>query len=71
VPVTSRTPLGVRHLALLALALTVLVAADGALHWLAAQATPFGGRPTTPPPQEAGGIIGWILAKQAEFYRAM
>jgi nickel/cobalt transporter (NicO) family protein len=70
VPVT-RTPLRVRHLALLALALVALAAADGALHWLAAQATPFGGRPTTPPPQEAGGIIGWILAKQAEFYRAM
>ena len=68
---TTRTPLRVRHLALLALALVALAAADGALHLLAAQATPFGGRPTTPPPQEAGGIIGWILAKQAEFYRAM
>ncbi len=71
VPVTTRTPLRGRHLALLALALVALAAADGALHLLAAQATPFGGRPTTPPPQEAGGIIGWILAKQAEFYRAM
>ena len=70
-PVTTRTPLRGRHLALLALALVALAAADGALHLLAAQATPFGGRPTTPPPQEAGGIIGWILAKQAEFYRAM
>ena len=68
---TTRTPLRGRHLALLALALVALAAADGALHLLAAQATPFGGRPTTPPPQEAGGIIGWILAKQAEFYRAM
>jgi nickel/cobalt transporter (NicO) family protein len=66
----TRNPLRVRHLALLALALVALAAADGALHWLAAQTTPFGGRPTTPP-QEAGGIIGWILAKQAEFYRAM
>jgi nickel/cobalt exporter len=70
VPVTTRTSLRARHLALLALALVALAATDGALHWLAAQATPFGGRPTTPP-QEAGGIIGWILAKQAEFYRAM
>jgi nickel/cobalt transporter (NicO) family protein len=63
--------LRVKHLALLALACAMLVAADGALHLLAAQVTPFGGRATTPPPQEAGGIIGWILAKQAEFYRAM
>ncbi len=63
--------LRVKHLALLALACAMLVAADGALHLVAAQVTPFGGRATTPPPQEAGGIIGWILAKQAEFYRAM
>jgi nickel/cobalt transporter (NicO) family protein len=60
-----------RRLALLALACAVLVIADGALHLLAAQVTPFGGRPSTAPPQEAGGIIGWILTKQAEFYRAM
>lgn len=60
-----------RPLGLLALACVLLAAADGALHQLAAQVTPFGGRPAGPPPQEAGGIIGWILAKQAEFYRAM
>jgi nickel/cobalt transporter (NicO) family protein len=60
-----------RPLALLALAVAALVAADAALHLAAAQVTPFGGRPTTPPPQEAGGIVGWVLAKQAEFYRAM
>lgn len=41
--------------------------ADGALHDMAAQ-SPFGA------PKSAsgnGGIVGWILAKQAEFYRAM
>jgi nickel/cobalt exporter len=69
--VTARTSLNLRHLGLLALACAALAVADGALHQIAAQATPFGGRPTTPPPQEAGGIIGWILTKQAEFYRAM
>jgi nickel/cobalt transporter (NicO) family protein len=63
--------LRLRPLALLALAVAALVAADAALHLAAAQVTPFGGRPTTPPPQEAGGIVGWVLAKQAEFYRAM
>jgi nickel/cobalt exporter len=69
--VTVPKVLRARHLALLALALVAMVAVDGALQLLAAQVTPFGGRPTTPPPQEAGGVIGWILAKQAEFYRAM
>jgi ABC-type nickel/cobalt efflux system permease component RcnA len=39
------------------------------LHALVAQ-NPFGGpRPPAEPP--AGGIIGWILAKQSEFYREM
>ena len=39
------------------------------LHALLAQ-NPFGGpRPPAEPP--AGGIIGWILAKQSEFYREM
>jgi nickel/cobalt exporter len=58
-------------MALIALAAVALVATDAALHLAAAQVTPFGGRPTTPPPQEAGGVVGWVLAKQAEFYRAM
>jgi nickel/cobalt exporter len=60
-----------RRVALLALACAVLAMADGALHLVVAQVTPFGGRPSTAPPQEAGGIIGWILTMQAEFYRAM
>lgn len=35
--------------------------------------SPFGGaRPAAPPvPSYGGGLIGWLLAKQAEFYRAM
>jgi nickel/cobalt transporter (NicO) family protein len=42
---------------------------DAALHALVAQ-NPFGGpRPPAEPP--VGGIIGWILAKQSEFYREM
>lgn len=37
-----------------------------------AQTSPFAmRRPATPPPAEVGGIIGWILAKQAEFYRSL
>jgi nickel/cobalt transporter (NicO) family protein len=43
---------------------------DGLTHVLLAQ-TPFGGpRPATAEPQ-LGGIVGWLLAKQSEFYREM
>ncbi|UPJ53969.1 nickel/cobalt transporter [Bradyrhizobium sp. 200] len=50
-------------------ALSALVVFDAALHALMAQ-NPFGGpRPAAEP--QVGGIIGWILAKQSEFYREM
>ncbi|MCK1513315.1 nickel/cobalt transporter [Bradyrhizobium sp. 190] len=42
---------------------------DAAVHALMAQ-NPFGG-PRPPAEPQAGGIIGWILAKQSEFYREM
>ena len=50
-------------------AFAAIIVFDAALHALMAQ-NPFGGpRPPAEPP--AGGIIGWILAKQSEFYREM
>jgi nickel/cobalt transporter (NicO) family protein len=56
-----------RALALAVLAVTVVLTTDGLLHVVAAQ-TPFGGpRPAAEP--QAGGIVGWILARQSEFYR--
>nr|WP_249141881.1 nickel/cobalt transporter [Bradyrhizobium diazoefficiens] len=58
---------------LLACAALVLVlgAADAALHDLLAQ-NPFGApRPAQATQPEAGGIVGWLLAKQSEFYRQM
>src|ERR1700729_2758361 len=58
-----------RTLALGALAVTAVLAIDGIMHVLAAQ-TPFGG-PRPPMNEQAGGIIGWLLAKQSEFYREM
>ena len=58
-----------RTLALGALAMMAVLAIDGAMHVLAAQ-TPFGG-PRPPMNEQAGGIIGWLLAKQSEFYREM
>jgi nickel/cobalt transporter (NicO) family protein len=56
-----------RALALGVLAVTAALMADGLLHVVAAQ-TPFGGPRVAAEPQ-AGGIVGWILARQSEFYR--
>ena len=58
-----------RHLAIFAVALAATVALDGLVHAVMAQ-NPFGApRPAAQP--QAGGIVGWILAKQSEFYRDM
>jgi nickel/cobalt exporter len=47
----------------------VLLAFDSAVHVLMAQ-NPFGGpRPGAEP--QVGGIVGWLLSKQSEFYREM
>jgi nickel/cobalt transporter (NicO) family protein len=51
------------------LALSAIVAVDGAVHVLLAQ-NPFGG-PRPPAEPQVGGIVGWLLAKQSEFYREM
>jgi nickel/cobalt exporter len=52
------------------IALVVIVLAAGAADLALAQAGPFGvPRPQAPPPVQTGGVVGWILAKQAEFYR--
>jgi nickel/cobalt exporter len=45
------------------------LAADGALHDALAQ-NPFGG-PRAAPDAQVGGIVGWLLTKQSEFYREM
>ncbi len=57
----------VRGLAVCALAAIVIAALDSAAHHVMAQA-PFGG-PRPLPEQEFGGLVGWILTKQSEFYR--
>jgi ABC-type nickel/cobalt efflux system permease component RcnA len=49
------------------LSLAILV--DAALHPLLAQ-NPFGA-PRAAPDAQAGGLIGWLLTKQSEFYREM
>jgi ABC-type nickel/cobalt efflux system permease component RcnA len=58
-----------RSVAIFASALAVLVALDGLVHDLMAQ-NPFGGTRAPAQPQ-AGGIVGWLLVKQSEFYRDM
>ncbi|MBX6424338.1 MAG: nickel/cobalt transporter [Variibacter sp.] len=58
-----------RPVAVLILLAACLCLADAAV----AQGNPFGvGRPpAAAPPPAAEGLAGWLLAKQAEFYRAM
>jgi nickel/cobalt transporter (NicO) family protein len=48
--------------------LVVAMLADATLHAALAQ-TPFGARPA--PDAQIGGLIGWLLSKQSEFYREM
>jgi nickel/cobalt transporter (NicO) family protein len=62
--IPSRAALTVAVLGVLVMAGIVVLFADHAF----AQANPFGGaRPPAGPPET--GLIGWILAKQNEFYR--
>jgi nickel/cobalt exporter len=56
-------------MAITAAALAAVIVFDAAVHALMAQ-NPFGG-PRPPAEPQVGGIIGWILAKQSEFYREM
>jgi nickel/cobalt transporter (NicO) family protein len=59
-----------RGLAIGAAAFAVILALDGAAHVLMAQ-TPFGGPRPNGTGAQAGGIVGWLLSKQSEFYREM
>jgi nickel/cobalt transporter (NicO) family protein len=58
-----------RQLAIFAITLAALMALDGVVHAAMAQ-NPFGGPKPAAQPQ-VGGIVGWLLAKQSEFYRDM
>jgi nickel/cobalt transporter (NicO) family protein len=70
-PVTPAPRLSlVRGLAIGISAVAVMLMLDSAVHLLMAQ-TPFGGpRPSGAEPQ-IGGIVGWLLARQSEFYQQM
>jgi nickel/cobalt exporter len=58
---------GPRFLIAVAALIALFVVCDGAMHVAMAQ-TPFGGPRPAPEPQ-VGGFVGWLLAKQSEFYR--
>lgn len=62
-------PAGAKAALLCVAALAALQFGDGLWHAALAQ-NPFGGPRAAPEPQ-AGGVIGWLLAKQSEFYRAL
>jgi nickel/cobalt transporter (NicO) family protein len=49
--------------------MAIAVMADGILHSALAQ-NPFGA-PAAAPDAQVGGIVGWLLTKQSEFYREM
>jgi ABC-type nickel/cobalt efflux system permease component RcnA len=66
--VTSKSGFA-RTLVLGVAAAAVMLTLDGAMHFLLAQ-NPFGGpRPGAATEPQIGGIVGWILARQSEFYR--
>jgi nickel/cobalt transporter (NicO) family protein len=48
----------------------VILTLDGVIHILMAQ-TPFGGARPSGADMHVGGIVGWLLAKQSEFYQQM
>jgi nickel/cobalt exporter len=51
-------------------ALACIVIADASVHAAFAQ-NPFGAPKGAVPDSQVGGIIGWLLTKQSEFYRAI
>jgi nickel/cobalt exporter len=57
------------HLALVTAVFAGLLFAAGVLDGAFAQAAPFGAPRTPAPAAPVGGVLGWIFAKQAEFYR--
>jgi nickel/cobalt exporter len=57
------------HIALLVAVIAGLLFAAGLLDGAFAQAGPFGAPRTQVPAPPVGGVLGWIFAKQAEFYR--
>jgi ABC-type nickel/cobalt efflux system permease component RcnA len=64
-----------RHAVPIAAAVCCLLLLAGLLDAVLAQGSPFGvgraGSAVPPPAAAAPGVVGWLLAKQAEFYRGL
>jgi nickel/cobalt transporter (NicO) family protein len=62
---------GAREVLWLALLVAGVLLAAGALDAVLAQANPFGAPRAPAPALPVGGILGWVLVKQAEFYHQL
>jgi nickel/cobalt exporter len=60
----------VRGLAIGAVLVIATLMLEGVIHAVMAQ-TPFGGPRPSGADMQVGGIVGWLLAKQSEFYQQM
>jgi nickel/cobalt transporter (NicO) family protein len=69
-PQSTRPPTALSKLATFVIVSAAILLVAGAVDAALAQAGPFGvPRPQAAPPPAADGVVGWILAKQAEFYK--
>jgi len=68
-PVKTIWQRNVLHVAVLAAAVIGLLLVAGLLDVALAQGVPFGAPRAQAPAVPVGGVLGWIFAKQAEFYR--
>jgi nickel/cobalt exporter len=68
-PVKTIWQRNVLHVAVLAAAVIGLLLVAGLLDVALAQGVPFGAPRARAPTVPVGGVLGWIFAKQAEFYR--
>src|SRR5215468_3286434 len=69
VKVVGRRP--VVQIVLLVTVIAGLLFAAGLFDGAFAQAGPFGAPRSQAPAAPVGGVLGWIFARQAEFYRAL
>ena len=60
-----------RQIAVITMVLAAMLCLDSAVHAVLAQHNPFGAPKGAVPDSQVGGIVGWLLAKQSEFYRQM
>jgi ABC-type nickel/cobalt efflux system permease component RcnA len=68
-PVKTIWQRNVLHVAVLAAAVFGLLLVAGLIDVALAQGVPFGAPRAQAPAVPVGGVLGWIFAKQAEFYR--